>query len=276
MLTESTQPARRVSRLPRRVQRGAYLLPSLFTMGNMLMGFYAIVLGLRAAGVIEMPERAPRFGFDIAALLVFVAGILDALDGRIARLVGTESDFGKEYDSLADVFTFGATPALLTYLWGLSEWGRVGWLVPFFFLVCTATRLARFNVQTKVVDSRFFVGLPTPAAAGAICSFLFFIPILELDSTWRTPVQILMLAALLLCGLLMVSTFRYHSFKKLDLRQRWSYRAFVPIAAVILVLAFEPRATFLVLSLIYALSGPLSYLVTRVRRPKGEIPPEPA
>src|SRR5690606_41499911 len=103
VLTESTQPARRVSRLPRRVQRGAYLLPSLFTMGNMLMGFYAIVLGLRAAGVIEMPERAPRFGFDIAALLVFVAGILDALDGRIARLVGTESDFGKECDSPADV-----------------------------------------------------------------------------------------------------------------------------------------------------------------------------
>ncbi|HSN88632.1 MAG TPA: CDP-diacylglycerol--serine O-phosphatidyltransferase [Thermoanaerobaculia bacterium] len=273
---EGSRPGRGVSRLPRRLQRGAYLLPSLFTIGNILMGFYAIVLGLRAAGLVETPDRAPRFGFDVAALLVFVAGILDALDGRIARMVGTESDFGKEYDSLADVFTFGATPALLTYLWGLSEWGRVGWLVPFFFLVCTATRLARFNVQTKVVDARYFVGLPTPAAAGVICSFLFFIPILELDSTWRIWIQILMLVSLLLAGLLMVSTFRYHSFKKLDLRQRWSYRAFVPIAAVILVLAFEPRATFLVLSFLYAISGPLAYLVSRVRRPKGELPPEPA
>ena len=268
----------RSPQLARRLRRGAYLLPSLFTIGNIFMGFYAIVLGMRAAGFMDqdLPPGAHRFGFDFAALLIFAAGIFDALDGRIARMVGTESDFGKEYDSLADVFTFGVSPALLTYLWGLSDWGRIGWLVPFFFLVCTATRLARFNVQTKVVDNRFVVGLPTPAAAGTVCSMLFFVPILDLDSKWRIWVQLLMLMALLLLGALMVSTFRYSSFKKLDLRQRWSYRAFVPIAAVLLVIAFQPRATFLAICLLYASSGPLGSLVSRLRRPRKELPPEPA
>ncbi|HBL32025.1 MAG TPA: CDP-diacylglycerol--serine O-phosphatidyltransferase, partial [Acidobacteria bacterium] len=146
-----------------RLRRGAYLLPSLFTICNMLLGFYAIILGLRQ-------------DFRMAALLVFIAAIVDTLDGRIARMTGTESDFGREYDSLADVITFGATPALLTYLWGLRLFDRDAWLIPLFYMVCAATRLARFNVQTKVVDYRFFVGLPVPAAAGTICSILFFAP----------------------------------------------------------------------------------------------------
>jgi CDP-diacylglycerol---serine O-phosphatidyltransferase len=272
---------------PRRlppVRRGAYLLPSLFTIGNFLLGFYAIVLGLRTAGLVPPDPRfaEPHTGFAVAALLVFSAGILDGLDGRIARLIGTESDFGKEYDSLADVFTFGVAPALLTYLWGLHEWGRIGWLVPFFYLVCTATRLARFNVQTRVVDPRYFVGLPTPAAAGTICSILFFAP----DSSWsrswreselRTWAQVLVLVALLVIGALMVSTFRYTSFKKLDFRRRWSYRAFVPIAAIVLVIAIKPRAAFLVMALLYTLSGPVGYLLSRLRQRAGparaEAPP---
>lgn len=264
-------------RLPRRVRRGAYLLPSLITIGNILLGFYAVVLGLRQAGLFprSLDPTELRSGFDIAALLVFTAAILDTLDGKIARALGTESEFGKEYDSLADVFTFGAVPALLTYLWGLSEWGRVGWLVPFFYLVCTATRLARFNVQHKIVDARYFVGLPTPAAAGAVCSILFFAP----DSEWRTWVQLLALVATMLIGALMVSTFRYRSLKGLDLRKRWSYRAFVPIAAVILVIAFEPRATFLAITWLYTASGPFLYLWTKLRRaPRdgdGTLPPPP-
>jgi CDP-diacylglycerol--serine O-phosphatidyltransferase len=150
--------------------------------------------------------------------------------------------------------------------------------VPFFYLVCTATRLARFNVQTRIVDSRFFVGLPAPAAAASICSILFFAP----DSGWwrawrhdeiKTWVQMLVLVALLLIGTLMVSTFRYKSFKKLDLRKRWSYRAFVPLAAVVLVIAFQPRAFFLALALFYTLSGPVSHLWARLRRGRGEVPP---
>lgn len=265
---EPMETGARPARRPRGrvLQRGAYLLPSLFTIGNILLGFYAIVLGLRAVGLVYVePFGAGRpvlAGFATAALLIFAAGILDGLDGRIARMVGTESEFGKEYDSLADLFTFGAAPALLTYLWGLSAWGRVGWLVPLFYLVCTATRLARFNVQHKVVDARWFVGLPTPAAAGAVCSILL-LPLPPRE--WETWAQLGTLIALMLIGALMVSTFRYRSFKQFDLRRRWSYRAFVPIAAVLLVVAFKPRATFLAVAVLYTLSSPVMYFVGKLR-----------
>ncbi|HEX2162973.1 MAG TPA: CDP-diacylglycerol--serine O-phosphatidyltransferase [Thermoanaerobaculia bacterium] len=237
-------------------RRGVYLLPSLFTIGNMLLGFYAMVLGFR--GFVD--GGSELFGWG--ALLIFAAGIVDGFDGRIARLTGTESDFGREYDSLADVITFGVAPALLTYFWGLHELGRPGWLVPLFFMVCCATRLARFNVQTRVVDSRFFVGLPTPAAAGTICSILFFAP----DREWRTWMEALVLVSLAVVGTLMVSTFRYRSFKQFDLRRRWSYRALVPVAAVVLVTALAPRAFFLAVAVLYTLSGPAAWLWGRLRR----------
>jgi CDP-diacylglycerol--serine O-phosphatidyltransferase len=259
--TEIAAPPRR------RLRRGVYLLPSLFTIGNMLLGFYAIVSGFRgfAAG-------ADDDLFARAALLVFVAALLDGLDGRLARMTGTESDFGKEYDSLADVITFGVAPALLAYFWGLHELGRLGWLVPLFFMVCCATRLARFNVQARVVDSRYFVGLPTPAAAGAICSVLFFAP----DREWKPWLVLLMLVALVGIGLLMVSTFRYRSFKQIDLRRRWSYRALVPVAAVVLVTALSPRAFFLAVAVLYTLSGPLGWAWGRLRARPAEAPPPAA
>ena len=271
------RPPRPPRDIPRRLRRGAYLLPSLFTIGNMLLGFYAIVLGLRDKD------------FRTAALLVFIAAILDTLDGRIARMTGTESEFGKEYDSLADVVTFGAVPALLTYLWGLRPFDRDAWLIPLFFMVCAATRLARFNVQTKIVDSRYFVGLPVPAAAGTICSILFFAP----DSQFRDRdlpewmqgridtaalqvwMQVLVAMALLLIGVLMVSTFRYYSFKKFDLRQRWSFRALIPVAAIVLVIIYLPYAFFLTIAVIYTLSGPLSWLVGRLRGSRPENPETP-
>jgi CDP-diacylglycerol--serine O-phosphatidyltransferase len=239
----------------RRMSRGVYLLPSVFTIGNMLLGFYAVVLGFRAYG------GAGEHLFARAALLVFVAAILDGLDGRIARMVGTESDFGREYDSLADAITFGVAPALLTFFWGLHEFGRVGWLVPVFFMVCCVTRLARFNVQVKIVDSRYFVGLPTPAAACAICSILFFSP----DREWQAYMEALVLVSLVVVGMLMVSTFRYKSFKKFDLRRRWSYRALIPVAAVILVTAIYPPAFFLAIAVLYTLSGPAAWLWGRLR-----------
>ena len=232
-----------------RLRRGAYLLPSLFTTGNILMGFYALVLGDRGQ-------------FATAALLIFVAGILDGLDGYIARMTHTESDFGREFDSLADLFTFGVTPALLAYFWGLQRMGRIGWLIPLFFLICTAVRLARFNVQTKVVDSRFFVGLPSPAAAGFIGSFLFIAP----NSEWRVWLEGAMLLALVGIGSLMVSTFRYPSFKNFDLRQRWSYRVVLPWAAGLLALAFHPPAFFLTAAVVYTSMGPTSWLYGRLRR----------
>jgi len=241
------RPRRR--RVRQRLRRGVYLLPSLFTMGNILMGFYAVVLGLRGH-------------FATAALVIFIAGILDGLDGSIARLTHTESDFGREFDSLADVLTFGATPALLAYLWGLERLGRIGWLIPLFFLICTAVRLARFNVQTKVMDSRYFVGLPSPAAAGSIASFLFVAP----DSEWKAWLEAAMVLALVGVGSLMVSTFRYPSYKKIDLRQRWSYRIALPWAAGLLALAFHPPAFFLSAAVVYTLMGPTSWAWGRLRR----------
>ncbi len=240
------RPPRRVRQ---RLRRGVYLLPSLFTTGNIVMGYYAIVLGFRGE-------------FTTAALIVCLAGFVDGLDGHIARLTHTESDFGREYDSLADLFTFGAAPGILAYHWGLQSLGRIGWLIPLFFLICTAVRLARFNVQTKTVDSRFFVGLPCPAAAGFIASFLFLAP----DNSWKAWLDGAMLIALVGIGSLMVSTFRYPSAKKIDLRQRWSYRIVLPWAAGILAAAFHPPAFFLSAAVVYTSMGPLSWLWGRLRR----------
>ena len=248
-------PSRPVLRTRRRRvdgRRRAYLLPSLFTVANMLLGFYAVVLGLRG-----------RFG--LAASLVFAAAVLDSLDGRIARMTGTESDFGREYDSLADLVTFGMAPALLSYLWGLTELGRVGWLAPLFFLVCAATRLARFNVQTRKVDGRYFVGLPSPAAAGGVASLLFVAP----DHEWKPWLNLLLLGVLLTLALLMVSTFRYPTFKQLDLRRGWSYRVVLPIAAILLLAAYNPPAFLVSASALYAASGPWLWLRGKLRH-RGE------
>lgn len=238
-----------------RPRRGAYLLPSAFTIGNMLLGFYAVVSGFHGA------QTGATDAFQRAALLIFAAAIVDTLDGRIARLTGTESDFGKQLDSLADAATFGLAPALLAYFWGLSRLGRIGWLVPLFYFVCTTTRLARFNVQSRALDSRWFVGLPSPAAAGAICSLLFFSP----DREWRTWIDGLMVVSLVTVGALMVSTFRYWSFKRVDLKRRWSYRALLPLAAAILLVALRPKVFFLVAAVCYTASGPLTWLWGRLR-----------
>jgi CDP-diacylglycerol--serine O-phosphatidyltransferase len=235
-------------------RRGAYLLPSLLTTGNMLLGFYAVVLGLRSH-------------FEFAVLLVFAAAVLDSLDGAIARMTNTESDFGREYDSLADLFTFGATPALLAYLWGLDELGRAGWLLPLFFMVSMAIRLARYNVQPKSADSRFFAGLPAPAAAGAICSIVFFQP----DPDLRPWIHGLMVIALPLVAGLMISTFRYRSIKRLSLRQRRSYRLLWLPAAALLLVAYHPPAFFLTAAVAYTLSGPIGWLYGRAKhRGRGE------
>jgi CDP-diacylglycerol--serine O-phosphatidyltransferase len=243
-----------------RLRRGVYLLPSLFTIGNIFLGFWAIVRGLRG-------------DFAHAALAVFGAGVLDALDGRIARMTGTESEFGVELDSLADVLTFCMAPALLAFLWGLHEFPRVGWLVPLFFLVCGATRLARFNVQTKVIDKRYFAGLPTPAAAGAVLTVLFFDPARD----YRTWIAAFLLVLMVLAGMLMVSTFRYRSFKQVDLRRRRSYRFLLVPAAIVLLIAWKPQVVLVTLALAYTASGPLEWAVQRLRGGRGGPPsPEPA
>ena len=255
-MSETPAEGRRAA-VSRRLRRGAYLLPSLFTVANIVLGFLAIVRGYRG-------------DFQTATLLLLIAATVDALDGRVARMTGTESEFGREYDSLADVLTFGAAPALLAFFWGLEDLGRASWLVPLFFLVCCATRLARFNVQSRVVDSKSFVGLPTPAAAGCVGSILFFAP----DPVWKPWTVPFLTVALVGLGLLMVSTFRYPSFKKIDLRKRRSYRALLPVAAVMLTIAFHPPAFFLVAATTYALWGPFAWLAGWLgRRRSQETPP---
>ncbi|MFL6263016.1 MAG: CDP-diacylglycerol--serine O-phosphatidyltransferase [Thermoanaerobaculia bacterium] len=253
-------PGDRVAARPRArgIRRGAYLLPSLFTMGNMVFGFYAIILGINGRE------------FEKALLFIVLAAALDSVDGRIARMTGTESEFGKEYDSLADVITFGAAPGMLAYLWGLRDFNRDTWLLSVFYMVCTATRLARFNVQTRVVDSRYFVGLPSPWAALTICALLWF----SLDATGdlRIVLEAVMGSALLLVGALMVSTFRYNSFKKLNLRRRWSYRALVPIAVIVLLTWYQLRTLLLALALLYTLSGPALAAFARLRSRRGRRP----
>lgn len=246
-------------RAGRRMRRGAYLLPSLFTIGNMFLGFYAVVTAFQGSQM-PIPEAGDPY-FSRAALAVFIAAILDTVDGRIARMMGTDSEFGREYDSLADLFTFGAAPAFLTFLWGLHGFDRVGWLVPLYYTVCTATRLARFNVQTRA-DGRYFVGLPSPAAAGAVCSLLFYVP----GVAWRDLWSGVIFATLVVVGTLEVSTFRYWSPKQIDLRRRWSYRVVLPLALIVLVVALEPKAVFLVIGVLYALSGPVVWAVGRLVR----------
>ncbi|MEM8929623.1 MAG: CDP-diacylglycerol--serine O-phosphatidyltransferase [Acidobacteriota bacterium] len=246
-----------LDRRPRPMRRGAYVLPSLFTMGNVLLGFYAVVL-------------AHRGDFDRAPWMIIIAGVLDGLDGRIARLTHTESEFGKELDSLADVLTFGAAPAYIGYLWGLHEHGRVGWLIPVLFLLCTAIRLARFNVQVRTVDSRQFVGLPSPAAAGTLMALLFLDLQLAEVEPWQDLRHPVMAITLVVAGALMVSTFRYPSFKKIDLRRRWSYRTAAGTAVLLLLVLSRPVIAFQALAVGFALSGPLVWLFGRLRRQLGE------
>ena len=238
-------------RRPRRThsRRGVFLLPSLFTTANLFLGFYALVQGL-------------SLNFTNAALLIFAAGVLDALDGKLARLTGAETDFGREYDSLADLVTFGVAPALLAYLWGLNELGRIGWLVPLFFLVCAATRLARFNVKKRASESRFFLGLPTPAAGGALASILFIAP----NNDWKEWLNPLLLVVVVALSLLMVSTFRYASGHGIDFRQVWSYRIILLTAGVLVLVAFHPPAFFVSVAALYTCSGPVVWLRGRVMR----------
>lgn len=241
-----SQPERRMRA---RLSRSAFLLPSSFTVGNLFLGFYAVVTALGGR-------------YERAAVCVIVAGILDNLDGRIARLTHTESEFGKEFDSLADFLTFGIAPGMVTYLWGLHELLRIGYLVGFLYVVCAATRLARFNIQAGRVDSRYFVGMPSPAAAGTVVSFLLL-------AEWHGAqpwYPVAMAALVATCGVLMVTTFRYPALKQLDFGRPLTYRVALPIAALLLLVAFEPRFFLPTVATVYGLAGPWLWLKGRLFR----------
>jgi CDP-diacylglycerol--serine O-phosphatidyltransferase len=231
---------------PRRgVRRGIYLLPALFTVGNILCGYLSLDYALKGS-------------FPTAAALVFAAAFLDGLDGRVARMTRTTSAFGEQLDSLADVVSFGVAPAFLVYRWGLADFDRLGLAASFLFLVCGACRLARFNVQVHVVDKRFFVGLPIPAAAGTLSGLIWIfsepVPPRELKGVF--------VAVTIVLSFLMVSTFKYRSFKDVDLRSRRS-AILVPFVGLLLAaVAWQPQWTFGALLVVYGLSAPVAKLMS--------------
>ncbi len=239
----------------RKLRRGIYLLPTCFTTGNLFCGFFSAIESLRGS-------------YGRAAELIIVAAVLDALDGRIARLTGTTSEFGIEFDSLADVVSFGVAPALLAYAWSLTPFGRMGWLIAFLFVACAAARLARFNIQTSVQDKRFFAGLPSPAAAGSIASVAFAFPDRPEDHAVAGLVGALVVAT----ALLMVSRFRYRSFKELDLHNRRSYVWVLPIAVALVVVFSEPRYAFMTLAAFYLISGPVAQIAGLFTRGRDAAP----
>jgi CDP-diacylglycerol--serine O-phosphatidyltransferase len=231
-------------------RRGIYLLPNLFTTAALFAGFYAVIAAIQGR-------------FEPAAIAIFSAMVLDGLDGRVARLTNTQSDFGAEYDSLSDMVAFGVAPSLVVYEWALHGLGKIGWLAAFVYMAAAALRLARFNTQIGVADKRFFQGLPSPSGAAIIAAGVW----IGADHT-ISGADVSWLAAIVTAGvgLLMVSNFRYHSFKQIDVRGRVSF-----IVAVVLMLAFAvvfvhpPIVLFLGFST-YAVSGPVLTLLRRRQR----------
>lgn len=241
--------------------RGIYLLPNLFTTANLFAGFFSIITAING-------------NFYVAAATVFVAMVLDSLDGRVARLTNTQSAFGAEYDSLSDMVAFGLAPAVLAYEWALSGLGNVGLTVAFIYVACAALRLARFNTQIGKVDKRWFIGLASPAAAGVVAGWVW--AVWALDETGirgvDLPLVLVMLFALMVAaaGLLMVSNIKYYSFKDLDLKGRVPFVAILVVVLVFAVVFSDPPRILLLIFLAYAVSGPVQYLMQLRRRKRVE------
>jgi len=244
------------------LRRGIYLLPNLFTTGAMFAGFYAIVAAIRGAisqsGALVVPDQANGF-FVHAAIAVFVAALLDGMDGRVARLTGTQSEFGVQYDSLSDLVSFGLAPSLVMYTWSLQYlrdygpvWSKVGWCAAFLYAACAALRLARFNTQVGVADKRYFQGLASPAAAGLCMSFVWAMQNFGIQGQWLcffTPILIV------IAGLLMVSRVRYFSFKTLPVNDRVPFVWIILAVLIIVALTLNTALVLLALATVYALSG---------------------
>ncbi|HZR25872.1 MAG TPA: CDP-diacylglycerol--serine O-phosphatidyltransferase, partial [Vicinamibacterales bacterium] len=238
----------------RRFRRGVYLLPSLFTLGNMFCGYACIVYAMRNE-------------FETAAPFIGIAFILDGLDGRIARLTGGESEFGLQFDSLADIISFGVAPAVLSFTWGLQPLGRLGWAAGFMFVACAAMRLARFNIQHGGGDKRYFVGMPSPAAAAVPAATVYAAPWASL-SDYREALPVLLMV--LLPAVLMVSTIRFRSFKNLDLQSRKPYSVLIFIALGVAAIWTHPRGVLVILAYGYLASAFIGQAITRLRRRQGD------
>lgn len=238
---------------PRPQRRGVFLLPNLFTTGVMFSGFFAVVSAING-------------DFVTAAIAVFVAMVLDGLDGRVARLTNTQSEFGAQYDSLSDLVAFGLAPALIAYLWQLHELGNLGWVAAFFYATATALRLARFNARLAVADKRFFQGLPSPASAAVVVGTVWVFE--DMLAFAETPAILMGVALIMtvLAGVLMVSNLAYFSFKDMDFRHRVPFFAMLAVVGALMLAALDPPKVLLAGFLLYALSGPLLTLERWRRR----------
>lgn len=234
-------------------RRGIYLLPNLFTTAGLFAGFYAIIAAIRG-------------DFESAAIAIFIAMIMDGFDGRIARMTNTQSDFGAEYDSLADMVSFGLAPALVIFQWALLDMGKVGWMAAFVYAACGALRLARFNTQVGIADKRYFQGLASPAAAACLAGWVW------VGSSNHVSMEVGSAVALpltFICGILMVSTLRYHSFKELDLRGKVPFVVVLVLVLGFALVAIDPPLILFLGFAAYAVSGPILTL-TKLRQHKSE------
>jgi len=275
-------------RRPEAPRRGAYVLPSFFTIANMFCGYFAVTETLRAGQLLPENLAAAALHFDAAAKAIGFAVLFDGLDGRIARLMGTASAFGKELDSLADTITFGVAPAFLALTWGVravlpvSDAGlernlmAAGWLITFLFMISAAARLARFNIQSNPLTARperfehkFFVGLPTPAAAGMVAAIVHVNSGQPMAEWLWVPFWLLLLAAI---SLLMVSTWRYYSFKELDLRRKRKFAVVIVAGVIVAGIWFYSEPVLLVIASAYLLSGVYLKLSPAWQRGRVETP----
>lgn len=234
-------------------RKGVYLLPNLFTTSALFAGFFAVVAGING-------------DFTSASVAIFIAMVLDGLDGRVARLTNTQSAFGAEYDSLSDMISFGMAPALVAFTWILQDIGKAGWVVAFLYVACAALRLARFNVQAGTVDKKWFVGLPSPSAAALVAACVWTFHSFDADAF---GFKLLMLFVVGAAGVLMVSNIRYYSFKEIDLKGPVPFVVLLAIVLGFVVISIEPSVMLLLLFGAYVTSGPVMALMRKARPPAG-------
>ena len=234
-------------------RRGIYLLPNLFTTAGLFAGFYAVISAMNGK-------------FEAAAIAIFVAMVMDGFDGRVARMTNTQSDFGKEYDSLADMVSFGLAPSLVMYQWALAPLGKIGFVGAFVFAAGAALRLARFNTQVGIVDKRYFQGLASPAAAALIAGIVWWGD----DAGWaRSDMAVMALILTAAAGVLMVSNIRYYSFKDVNLRGRVPFVKILIVVGVFGLVAMHPPSVLFLMALGYAISG-IFVTLFQLRRRRSE------
>ncbi|MDP2853635.1 MAG: CDP-diacylglycerol--serine O-phosphatidyltransferase [Smithellaceae bacterium] len=233
-----------------RIKKGIYVLPNLFTTASLFMGFYSIIASIQ--------EK-----FFLAAIAILVSLVFDGLDGRVARMTNTTSRFGAEYDSLADLIAFGVAPSLMAYIWAMSFYGKLGWMAGFLFVACGALRLARYNIQIGLIESKVFNGLPIPAAASVLAATVIFFNDMGVEGTFHNPFMMIFVVIL---SLLMVSNIKYYSGKDMKLFTRMPFMTFLVIVGILLIIIYRPEVMIFIIFICYAISGPLWWVFKFIQK----------